>query len=273
MSRRPIPRELPALAEPRRARILELVNERGSIRVSELANIVGVAEPTIRKDVADLDRHRLLRRTHGGALALRAAYEPPIADRAEQNVAAKDAIARACAAEVASGDSVFLDSGTTVQAIARAIGARLADRRHTPRPQNLNVLTNALGVAEILADSPDVRTTVLGGQYRVAGGCFVGPLALTAIEQFTVNIAFVGVTGLYNGSFSVADVAEAQLKRAVMSRARRVVVPMDHTKLGASDFMTLCDLKRVDAMVTDRDDEHLNRLCSDAGVRLVITGD
>jgi DeoR/GlpR family transcriptional regulator of sugar metabolism len=273
MSGRPSPRALPALAEPRRARILELVNERGSIRVSELAEIVGVAEPTIRKDVADLERHRLLRRTHGGALAMEAAYEPTIADRAGHNVAAKDIIGRACAAEVASGDSVFLDSGTTVQSIARAIGSRLGDRRLGQRPANLNVLTNALGVAEILADSPDVRTTVLGGQYRVAGGCFVGPLALTAIEQFTVNIAFVGVTGLYDRSFSVADIAEAQLKRAVMSRARRVVVPMDHSKLGSSDFMTLCDLKGVDALVTDRDDDDLHQLCSDSGVRLVIAGE
>jgi DeoR/GlpR family transcriptional regulator of sugar metabolism len=132
------------------------------------------------------------------------------------------------------------------------------------------VLTNALGVAEVLADCPGVRTTVLGGQYRVAGGCFVGPLALSAIEQFTVNVAFVAVTGLYDGAFRVADVAEAQLKRTVMAHARRVVVTMDHTKVGVSDFVKLCDLGRADVVVTDRDDDSLRRLCLASDVRLVI---
>jgi DeoR/GlpR family transcriptional regulator of sugar metabolism len=272
VNRRSVPSGLPPLAEPRRARILDLVNERGSIRVSELAEIVGVAEPTVRKDVADLDRHRLLRRTHGGALALRAAYEPPIAARAARNVAAKDAIARACAAEIGTGDSIFLDSGTTVQAIARGLRSLLTTPHADVRPGNVNVLTNALGVAEVLAECPGVRVSVLGGQYRVAGGCFVGPLALAAIEQFTVNLAFIAVTGLHDGSFSVADLAEAQLKRAVMEHARRVVVPMDHTKVGSSDFVKLCDLGRVDAVVTDHDDDHLRAQCAGSGARLVVAG-
>lgn len=266
---RPAPRELPALAEPRRKRILGLVNDRGSIRVSELAEIIGVTEPTVRRDVAEFDRHRLLRRTHGGALALEAAYEPALSDRAGRNVVAKDAIARVCAGEVATGDSLFLDSGTTAHAIAVALAARLETPQAELRPDNINVPTNAIAVAESLADCPGVRTTVLGGQYRVAGGCFVGPLALNAIEQFTVNLAFIAVTGLHDGMFSVADVAEAQLKRAVMTHARRVVVPMDHSKIGATDFVRLCELGRADALVIDEPDVDLRELCSASGVQLV----
>jgi DeoR/GlpR family transcriptional regulator of sugar metabolism len=263
-------RQLPVLAEPRRARILEIVNERGSVRVSELAELIGVAQPTVRKDVADLDRHRLLRRTHGGALALPAAYEPPIADRAERNVEAKEAIAQACVAEIGDGDAIYLDSGTTAQAIARAMGAPMHDVAGPRRPRNVNVLTNAIGVAEILSNCPEIRTTVLGGHFRVAGGCFVGPLALAAIGQFTVNIAFIAVSGLFEESLSVADVAEAQLKRAVMDRARRVAVPMDATKIGTVDFVQLCGLERIDLLVTDAVDAGLATQCRRAGVDRIV---
>ncbi|HZC27754.1 MAG TPA: DeoR/GlpR family DNA-binding transcription regulator, partial [Actinopolymorphaceae bacterium] len=134
----------------------------------------------------------------------------------------------------------------------------------------VNVLTNALGVAQVLADVSAVRHTVLGGQFRTLGGCFVGPLALEAVQQFTVDTAFIGVTGLSSAGFTVADLADAQLKTAVMDRARRVVVAMDHTKVGAHDFRKLCDLDRVDAVVTDRPDAGLSELCKGAGVTVVV---
>ena len=108
-------------ADERRRRILELVNARGRVRVSELAHLVGVTEPTVRKDITDLDGQRLLRRTHGGALAVRPAYEANVAARADTNVAGKRAIARACLAEIKDGDAIFVDSGTTMMALAEAL--------------------------------------------------------------------------------------------------------------------------------------------------------
>ena len=273
-----------AFTEERRARILEVVASRGRVRVTDLAELLAVAEPTVRKDIADLDRQGLLRRTHGGALAVRPAYEPSLSTRAAQNVDGKRAIARACVAQIADGNAVFLDSGSTILAVAEelrlgASGSQPSrarqpsrDRQPSPggHPSGVNVLTNALGVAQVLADVPSVRHTVLGGQYRTLGGCFVGPLALESVQQFTVNTAFVGVTGLSASGFTVADVADAQLKNAVMDRARRVVVAMDHTKVGAHDFKKVCDLERVNVVVTDAADPHLRQMCTEAGVNLVV---
>jgi DeoR/GlpR family transcriptional regulator of sugar metabolism len=105
----------------RRRQILEIVNARGSIRVSELATLVRVTEPTVRKDISDLDAQRLLRRTHGGALAARPAYEMNVSARAGTNVEGKQAIARACLAEIKDGDAIFIDSGTTMIALAEAL--------------------------------------------------------------------------------------------------------------------------------------------------------
>ncbi len=262
-------------ADERRRRILELVNAHGRVRVSELAQLVGVTEPTVRKDITDLDGQRLLRRTHGGALAMRPAYEADVSARAGTNVAGKRAIARACLAEVKDGDAIFLDSGTTLIALAEAFspdGALSGESGPVPVPVNVNILTNAVGVARAVAGLPGVRHNVLGGQYRVFGGCFVGPLTVEALQRFTLNVAFIGVTGLSELGFTVADVNEAQVKISAMERACRVVVPMDHTKMGAADFVKICDLDRVETVVTDEPNEHLAQMCRDHGVRLVIAG-
>jgi DeoR/GlpR family transcriptional regulator of sugar metabolism len=259
--------------DERRHRILEIVNARGRVRVRELAELVGVTEPTVRKDITDLDGQRLLRRAHGGALAVTPAYEANVSARVGTNVAGKRAIARACLDEVKDGDAIFVDSGTTMIALAEALcpdPGRRGTATPGPVPVNVNVLTNAIGVAQVLAPVAGIRHSVLGGQYRAAGGCFVGPLAIEALQKFTLNIAFIGVTGLSETGFTVADVNEAQVKMAAMERARRVIVPMDRTKIGAADFVKICDADRVDTVITDEPDEHLARMCHEHGVRLVV---
>jgi DeoR/GlpR family transcriptional regulator of sugar metabolism len=256
-----MPREpAAAFAQERHARILDLLAERGRIRNTELAALLGVTEPTVRKDVTDLARQRRLTRVHGGAIALRPVFEPDLGTRATRNAEAKTRIARACLSLIATGDAVYIDSGTTMLRIAELLAEA---------PRNINVLTNALAVAQVLAERPGVRHTVLGGTYRPTGGCFVGPLAMANLGEFTVNIAFLGVTGLTEHGFTVADLAEAQVKRAAADRARRVVVAMDHTKLGTADFAQICELDAVSTIVTDGPNDYLTGLCRDRGVELI----
>jgi DeoR/GlpR family transcriptional regulator of sugar metabolism len=158
------------------------------------------------------------------------------------NAAAKSRIARACVAMISNGDAVFLDAGSTVLGIAELLAH---SGGHEPRPKNVNVLTNALPVAQTIAGEADVRHTVLGGTLRPAGECFVG---------------------LTDQGFTVADLAEAQVKRAVIERARRAIVAMDHSKLGASDFAKVRDLGDVTAITTD----YLDELCQHAGVEIIV---
>ena len=255
-----------AFAEERHARILQLLRDHGRIRNSELAALLAVTEPTIRKDVADLARQRLLRRTHGGILAIIPTLEPDLAARVGRNVDAKSRIADTCLSMIGTGDAVYLDGGSTVLRLA----GLLAQPDETNRVgRQVNILTNAVPVAQTLAERPGIRHTVLGGSYRPAGECFVGPLALADLTNFTVNIAFLGVTGLTEHGFTVADLGEAQVKQAVIERARRVVVAMDHTKLGAADFAKVCDLDAVSTVVTNAPNDYLRQLCASAGVELL----
>ena len=137
-------------------------------------------------------------------------------------------IARACLDLIDTGDAVFLDSGSTVLAIAE----QLTVTASAGEPRNVNVLTNALAVAQTLADRAGIRHTVLGGYYRPTGGCSVGPLTEEDLTRFTVNLAFLGVTGVTEQGFTVADLSEAQVKRAVIDRARRVVITMRPPRSG-----------------------------------------
>ncbi|HWG24865.1 DeoR/GlpR family DNA-binding transcription regulator [Actinospica sp.] len=252
----------PIFAEERRQRILAMVGAQGRVRIAELVAVLGVSEPTIRKDLSLLELGKQLRRTHGGAIALRPQFEPTIDDRSMLHAEAKDLIARACAAEIAPGDSVFLDSGTTVQRIAH-----LLDQEH------VNVLTNSLGVAAALADKPpSIRHTLLGGTVHSLGGTVVGPIALETLSRFTVNLAFISSSGLTESGISVAEVAETQVKQAVIDRARKVVVPIDSSKFGVTDFITVCGLDRVDLVVTEDASEEIRELCADNGVELKVVG-
>lgn len=249
--------------EERRREIQALVQAQGRVRVREVAIQLGVTEATVRKDISDLDRLHLLKRTHGGAIALRPLYEPPVSDRSDVNTAIKELIAVAAMALVADGDAIFLDSGTTNAALAATLAGRGS-------PVNVNVLTNSVDVANRVASSGNLRHTVLGGQFRQPGGCFTGPLTVSSLEQFTLNTAFIGVSGFADNGFTVSDIGEAQVKRAAMNQARRVVVLLDHTKMGTTDFVRFCDLDRIDVIVTDESNSILERACLDNGVELVV---
>ncbi len=261
----------PEYADERRRRILDIVQARGRVRVRDLATYLGVTEPTIRKDIADMASARLLRRVHGAAIANTPSYEPDITERVAKNATGKEAIARACLAEIVDGDAVFLDSGTTIAAVAAILGSPGDERIKGVRtPANVNVLTNSMDVAKLLSHSPTTRHTVVGGQYRSLGGCFIGPLAVSSLQGFTLNTAFIGVSGLNEVGLTVADLSEAQVKRVAMQHARRVIVPMDHTKLGVSDFATVCDLDDVDMLITDKENPELERLCAEHNVTFVV---
>jgi DeoR/GlpR family transcriptional regulator of sugar metabolism len=253
--------EPPVFAEERRRRILEAVRAQGRVRLADLVDSLGVSEPTIRKDLSELQRRRQLRRTHGGAIAVVSQLEQTVQHRSLQHREAKQRIARACRAEIPRGASVFLDSGTTVEQIA----AGLDD-------SDVNVLTNALGVAALVADRPGVRHTVVGGQLRPLGGSLVGPVALETLHRFTVDIAFLGASGLTADGISVADVAEAQLKQSVADRARRVVVAMDSSKFGRADFVAVCGLDRIDMIITERATDDAAGWCARHGVTLRVAG-
>ena len=255
--------DTPVFADERQARIAQLVAVRGSARIGELAEAFGVTEPTIRKDLSSLQERGLLKRTHGGALAIHPNADRELAGRQASHMASKEAIAEACLGLLRDGDSVFLDSGTTVETFARKLAGQVADGIR------LSVLTNSLGVANALADVSTVDCVLLGGQLRRVDGSVVGDLALENLERFTFSTAFLGVSGFSELGVSVGSLAEAALKAAVIERARRVVLPVDHHKVGSTDFARVCKLDEVDVVVMDEASDAVRELCDAFDIELI----
>ena len=252
-------------ADERRDQIAQLVAVRGRVRIAELVAQFGVTDPTIRKDLVALEEQNLLKRTYGGAIAQHQIVSRDLPGRAAAAVEEKKAIAQACLDLIADGDTIFLDSGTTIEQIALALAERRRTDGNAPR---VTVLTNSLAVTQAVAETPGIEHVVLGGRFRPVGGTFVGPLTLQTVERFTPQTAFISVSGLAAEGITVADLDEAHLKAAVIERAGRVVVAADRSKVGAIDFAPVCPLSDIDVIVTDRSSPELEALCKTADVRL-----
>ncbi len=180
-------------------------------------------------------------------------------ERTPRHREAKECIAAAVVAHIHPGAAVFLDSGTTVELVAETLNI-----------PNVNVLTNAVEVARLVADRPDMRHTLIGGQLRSLGGSLVGPIALQTLTRFTVDVAVIGASGLTEEGVSVADVAEAQIKQAAIDRARSVILAMDSSKFGRSDFVGVCGLDRIDTIITDTASSDARAWCEEHHVSLEV---
>ena len=258
----------PVFADERQQRIAQYVAARGRARIGDLAGEFAVTEQTVRKDLRVLHDRGVLKRTHGGALALHKLVDRDLAGREATHQKGKERIARACLALLNDGDAAFFDSGTTVSGIARALSA--AHNTSSSPLQNLTILTSALDIAGEVTDLPSVEHVLLGGQLRSASGAVVGALALENLQRFTVEIAFIGVSGFSGEGVSVATVAEAQVKATAIERARHVVVAFDSSKAGATDFARICGLDEIDTVVMDRATGEIEELCRAHGIRLVV---
>jgi DeoR/GlpR family transcriptional regulator of sugar metabolism len=246
--------------DERQTYIAQVVAAHGKVRVSHLTEHFGISEPTVRKDLSILEQKGLLKRTHGGAVSLRPPMEQEVATRQARNLEAKIVIARAAIRLLASGEAVFLDNGTTIQQIAQALvnsGLRFT------------IVTAAPGVADAVADTPSLTHILLGGQLRKLSDCLVGPLATENLKMFKIGTAFIGASGVSEGGVTVSDLSESRLKAAVVAQAHRVIVPVDHSKIGLSDFVKVCELDEIDTIVTDKRTEYLDTLCRVHGIELI----
>jgi len=255
-------------AEERQRAILEKVRREGKVSVEALAESFHVSAPTVRADLGLLETRRLLRRTHGGAIAWETTlYEPPYAERERARQLEKARIGAAAAARVRDHETVILDAGTTTYEIA----VRLKER------VGLTVVTNSLEAAWELMDAPPghVETIVIGGHVHARRRATLGPLAADFLSSLQVDRAFLGVNGVHpEFGYSVVDFDAAHVKQAMAARAREVVVVADSSKHGASAFACVGPLSLAHVLVTETaPDTFLAEALLKAGAEVVIASD
>jgi len=243
-----IAKEAPAdnnlLVEERRRHIRELVAERGRITVAELVAMFDISQVTVRSDLNALAEIGAVVRTRGGALAQRADEDLPIGVKQTLRRAEKMRIAEAAVQLIGEGQTIVLDSGTTTAEIAKQIrGLKL---------QSINVITNALNIAVLLAGAPHVTLIMLGGVLRPSSYSLGGPQAEAALQGLHADILFLGFDGLDPEiGVMTPHLLEARLNSRMLEIARSVVAVGDSSKLGRRSLSVIAKIEQVDRIITD----------------------
>ncbi len=231
------------LAEPRRRRILEWIQEEGAARVRDLATAFGVSEATIRQDLERLEAEGGITREHGGAfLKSVPAQVGAMVLHHQENMDQKRRIGALAASLVSDEETIILDAGTTTTEVA----TRLTDRR------NLTVITNALNIAMILGAAPGNAVHMPGGQFKAPTLSLSGDKAAEYFRSIFAGKLFLATAGVaVDAGLTYPSFADLQLKEAMIKAAAQVILVADSSKINRSSFTRLGALDLIHTFVTD----------------------
>lgn len=227
----------------RHERILSLLHERGRVDVADLAEEFAVTTETIRRDLSDLQRSRLVRRVHGGAVLWDSGgFQPLVAQRDLRFVDEKRRIAAAAIRELPPEGTVLLDSGSTTMRVLQQL----------PPDTALTLVTNSVLAPQILAEHDRVHLILLGGATDKKTLATIDEQTVAAVREFRVDVLILGTDGLSpEGGLTTPYRSQAELKRAMISSARRVIVVADHSKIGNDHFIRFATCADVDTLITN----------------------
>ncbi len=228
--------------EERWQRIEVLIREHGRVSVDDLSALFSVSKVTVRNDLDELQRRGVLRRTHGGAVAVASnKSELTFKDRERVHIDAKSRIGEAAAALVNHSESIALDASTTALQIAK----RIKDRHE------LTVVTNSLYIALELEGAPGVTVVMPGGILRRGSVSLVGELGEEVLSKINVQKGFFGAKGItLEEGLTDVNAFEVQLKSAMVRVAKQVIAIADHTKWGQVAFTSFAAMDQLDLIIT-----------------------
>lgn len=245
----------------RHAAILELARVQNRVTVEALAGHFGVSLQTIRKDLNQLCDQRLLTRVHGGATLPSGVENLEYEARRRIAAEAKDAIGRRAAELIPNDASLFINIGTTTEAVSQA----LLDH------SGLLVITNNINVANRMRVYPRFEVVIAGGVVRPSDGGIVGEAAAGFFGQFKVDYAVIGASALdEEGTLLDYDYREVKVAQAIIANARHVILVADQGKFARSAPVRIARIDQISTFVTDRClSERFRARCEAAGVELI----
>jgi len=268
------------LAAGRRALILRLLAQDGVAPLADLRRLSGASEATVRRDLARLAGEGAIERVHGGAVARRLpggapapaaaeagaspqparALELPLAERSGIAAEKKRRIARRAAELCADGGTIMVDGGSTTLQLAPFL-----------RGLRLRVITNSLALAEDLTHGSACTVILCGGVVQPAPRLILDPFREDPFSDYSASLAFMGVFGIDEGGATNTDELLIRTERAMIARARRLVVLADSRKFGMRGSLHLCGFDRISTIVTDDGiGESWRALLSERGVEVVV---
>jgi len=227
----------------RQNEIQRLVRARGFVTIDYLAREFGVTPQTIRRDINTLSERGLIHRYHGGAGADSSTENVAYNERKVLCYKEKKIIAQMVADNIPDHASLFINIGTTTEAIAQA----LCDHKR------LRIITNNLNVASIMAANSNFEVIVAGGLVRQRDGGIIGPMTIDFIQQFRVDYGIIGISGIdADGTLLDFDYREVHAARAIIDNSRNVFLATDHTKFGRNAMVRLGNISEITAVFTDK---------------------
>jgi len=227
----------------RQPEIVEIARRQGQVTVEGLADHFGVTLQTIRRDLTELAEAGRLERVHGGAILPSGTVNIGYEERRRLHDTAKSAIARVCARHIPDSCAMFLNIGTSTEAVA-------SELLNHP---GLMVITNNMNVANILVANPQCQIIVAGGSLRRSDGGLVGSQTIETIRQFKFDIAVIGCSALdEDGDLLDFDIQEVEVSRTIIAQARRTFLVADHSKFKRTAPARITSLANLDAIFTDR---------------------
>ncbi|KAF0822205.1 DeoR/GlpR family DNA-binding transcription regulator [Cytobacillus firmus] len=228
------------LVAERQQKIVELVNIKSSVRVSELSEYFSVTEETIRRDLEKLERENKLKRSHGGAVSIQE-EDPDVAEREITNVTEKKAIANEAAKLVENGDRIILDASSTAWYMAKALP-------NIP----LTVITNSIKVSMELSKKDKIEVISTGGKLDPKSMSHIGPLAARSLDMYHVNKVFISCKGIHlDNGLSDSNEEQAILKKRMGERSDKVFVMADSSKFGVKGFSQIMPINKAHYIITD----------------------
>lgn len=251
------------LAANRHEEILRLLNKDRFVKVSQLSRLFDVSEETIRRDLDKLEKDGLLRKLHGGAVPVDIANVDnikPISERIGENIGEKDIIAKLAYDLIEDGDTLILDTGSTILQLAKIL-----DNKY------ITVITNDISIAYELSQKENVDLIVTGGNLKPNSFTIIGPECEKSISSFNVNKVFLSTSGIsLQQGLTTSNNIDASIKKRMIESADNVICLADHSKFGRVALVSFAKISDLNIIVTDRDmDNSYREFLSEANVKLI----
>jgi DeoR family fructose operon transcriptional repressor len=230
--------------ENRRGRILELLTQKGKVRVIELSKLFGISEVTIRSDLSELEEAGLLERVHGGAVSTyKAYYNMSFYDRMKTNEPEKREIAAACASMISDGDTLMINSGTTT----------LFTVQELKNVKNLTIVTNSVSIAQEAVNYDKANVILLGGNFNSQYQFTYGDDTVNQLKKYKADKLILSADGVSaQEGVTTYHHLESEVNRQMILRAKKTIVVADYTKIGRESFTYIDSINNVDYVITNR---------------------
>ena len=255
------------LKENRLNQIIDILQSKGVVEVSNLCKILGVTEMTIRRDLDELAKKKLLMRTHGGGIIPKedVLLEKPYEIRSLKNIDEKNAIAVEAIKFIEDGQKIIMDSGSTLFALAKLLSNK----------NKIMVITNANNIAAELNMRTNIYVIAIGGELRKNSYSCVGFFAEEMLKNIRADIGFIAVNGIdENGEIYCGSIVEVGIKKAMLKLTSCKFILADSSKIGKSDFISFGNLSNIDYLITDpKVSQDLVEKYKKIGVKVILAGE